>query len=111
MKRTLTLCLTLFAFLAVIAGGPVGAASLDELRASGAIGERYDGYVVVRQSAPGAADVATKVNAERRRIYEQRAAQQKISPAEVGQVYAAQIIRNAPAGTWFLAQDGSWKRK
>jgi hypothetical protein len=111
MKRALTLCLTLVAFLAAVAGGPVRAASLDELRASGAVGERYDGYVVVRNNVSGAADVAAKVNAERRRIYQERATQQKVSASEVGQVYAAQIVRNAPAGTYFQARDGSWKRK
>lgn len=111
MKRTLTLLIAMFAVMAALSAGPAGAASLDELRASGAVGERYDGYVVVRNNVSGAADVAAKVNAERRRIYEQRAAQQKISAAQVGQVYAAQIIANAPAGTWFQAQDGSWKRK
>jgi len=110
MKRAFILCLTVLAMMTAM-GGPVRAASLDELRASGAIGERFDGYVVVRSNVSGAAAIAAKVNAERRRIYEQRAAQQKIPPAQVGQVYAAQIVRNAPAGTYFQAPDGSWKRK
>ena len=111
MIRTLTLFLSLFAVTVSLAGAPAAAASLDELRKSGAIGERYDGYVVVRQNAPGAAAVAAQVNAERRRIYEARAAQQKISPAQVGIVYAPQIFSNAPSGTYFQAQDGSWRRK
>jgi len=111
MMRTLTLCLTLFAFMAMIGSNPVQAASLDQLRANGAIGERYDGFVVVRNNAPGASDIVAKVNAERRRIYQTRAAQQKISAAQVGAVYASQIFGNAPAGTWFQSRDGSWRRK
>lgn len=111
MMRALTLTLTMFAFLALIGSGPVQAASLEELRASGAVGERYDGYAVVRNNAPGAAAVVEQVNAERRRIYQERAAQQNISPAQVGAVYASQIFNNAPPGTWFQSSDGSWRRK
>ena len=111
MMRALTLCLTLFSFLAMVGSGPVQAQPIDEWRAKGVIGERYDGYVVVRKNDEGAASVAIEVNAQRRRIYQQRAAQQKVTPAEVGQVYAAEILRNAPKGTWFQAADGSWRQK
>jgi uncharacterized protein YdbL (DUF1318 family) len=111
MIRARALYLTLFAFMAMIGGGPVQAASLDQLRASGAVGERYDGYVVARKNVPGAAAIVAEVNAKRRRIYEKRAAQQKISAAQVGAVYAAQIFQKAPSGTWFQSKDGSWRRK
>jgi hypothetical protein len=30
---------------------------------------------------------------------------------QIGRVYAAEIFRNAPAGTWFLRDDGQWTRK
>jgi hypothetical protein len=111
MKRALTLCLTLLAFLTMVGSGPVQAQSIDEWRAKGVLGERYDGYVVVRKNEEGAASVALEVNAQRRKIYEQRAKQQKVTPAQVGQVYAAEILRNAPKGTWFQAADGSWRQK
>ena len=111
MMRALTNCLTLFALLALIAGGPAQAASLDELRASGAVGERYDGFVVVRNDVPGAAEIVAKVNDERLRIYKTRALQQKISADKVGVVYASQIFGNAPAGTYFQSKDGNWRRK
>ena len=111
MKRAFILCLTMLAMLTVIGNGPVRAASLDELRASGALGERYDGFVVVRKNVAGAAQVAAEVNAQRRRIYNERAKQQKVNPSQVGQVYAAQILRSAPPGTWFQSANGSWKQK
>ncbi len=88
------------------------AQSLDDLRASGAIGERYDGYVVVRDSgAAGANNVAKKVNAKRRTLYEERAASQGVTPEDVGRVYASQIMQKAPGGTWFLGENGNWRQK
>jgi uncharacterized protein YdbL (DUF1318 family) len=111
MMRSLSLCLTILAVLVSLGGAPAAAASLDELRQSGALGERYDGYVVVRSGGGGAAEVAAQVNAERRRIYETRAKEQGISVDQVGTVYAPQIFSRAPAGTYFQAADGSWSRK
>ena len=88
------------------------AQSLDELRASGAIGERYDGYVVVRDpSAAGAKNVAKEVNAKRKNLYEERAAAEGVTPADIGGVYAGQIIKQAPRGTWFLDASGNWRQK
>ncbi len=105
------LVLTLIMALAVSAPAAM-AQSLDDLRASGAIGERYDGYVVVRDSgAAGAQSVANEVNAKRRSLYEQRAASQGVTPADVGRVYAGQIMQQAPGGTWFLDENGKWRQK
>ena len=88
------------------------AQSLDALRASGAIGERYDGYVEVRDSgAAGAQSVANEINAKRRSLYEQRAASQGVKPEDVGRVYANQIKQKAPGGTWFLDENGNWQQK
>ena len=88
------------------------AQSLDALRASGAIGERYDGLVVVRDpGAAGAQSVANEVNAKRRSLYEQRAASQGVKPEDVGRVYASQIMQKAPGGTWFLGENGTWRQK
>lgn len=90
-------------------GFAAAAQSLDALRASGAVGERFDGYAVARQSS--AAGVVAQVNAQRRQIYEQRAAQQKVPVEQVGRVYAGEIFQNAPAGTHFLDATGKWVRK
>jgi hypothetical protein len=111
MIRPIALFFTAFALMFVLVGAPAQSQSLDDLRKSGAIGERYDGYVVVRSNVGGAATVAANVNAERRRIYEQRAKQQNTSPAQVGAVYAQQIFQGAPSGTWFQDQGGNWRKK
>ena len=88
---------------------PVLAQSLDELRASGAVGERYDGYAQALQSS--AAGVVEQVNAKRRQIYAQRASQEGVSTDQIGRVYARQIFAKAPQGTKFLQENGSWITK
>jgi len=105
------LVLAMSLLLALIAPS-AGAQSLDDLRASGAIGERYDGYVVVRDAkAAGANNVAKEVNAKRRALYEERAAAQGVKPADVGLVYAGQIMKQAPGRTWFQDANGNWRQK
>ena len=82
---------------------------LDDLRASGAVGEAYDGYA--RARAGSAKEFVNDVNAKRKDIYVKRAKKEGVSTAQVGLVYAAQIIKKAPKGTWLLAEDGTWTQK
>jgi len=98
----------------------VGAASafaqsrtLDAPRAAGTVGERYDGYAVVRDAAGAASlrPLVDQVNAERRKVYAERAQKENAAVDQIGRVYAAEIFRSAPAGTWFLKEDGAWTRK
>ncbi len=88
---------------------PVLAQSLDQLRASGAVGERYDGYAEALQSS--AAGVVQQVNAKRRQIYRQTADKEGASVDQIGRVYARQIFAKAPPGTKFLQENGSWIAK
>jgi uncharacterized protein YdbL (DUF1318 family) len=102
-------------FLAAVAlvlglsAAPALAQSLDQLRASGAVGERYDGYAQALQSS--AAGVVQEVNAKRKQIYAQRATQEGVSADQIGRVYAQQIFAKAPRGTRFLQENGSWITK
>ena len=86
---------------------------LDGPRRAGTIGERFDGYAVVRNPAEAVtlAPLVGSVNAERRKIYTERAHAEKVPVDQIGRVYAAEIYRSAPAGTWFLKEDGQWIRK
>lgn len=104
------------AFLALVTGaamvllaGPAFAQSADALRASGAAGERWDGYLEAREASAKAA--VETINAERRKVYAQRAIQQGVSPEEVGKVYAEQIFAGMPAGSWFKQANGQWVQK
>jgi uncharacterized protein YdbL (DUF1318 family) len=85
---------------------------LDAPRAAGQVGERFDGYAVARGSVP--ADIAAlvdKVNKERRDVYAARAASEHVPIEAIGKIYAAEIMKSAPAGTWFLSESGQWSQK
>jgi uncharacterized protein len=90
-----------------------GAPTLDELRKRGVVGERYDGLVVARTEPldSAARALVDSVNSKRRQIYEERAKKQGVSPEQVGKVYALELSKAAPAGTWFLGEDGRWVQK
>ncbi len=92
-----------------LSGPPALAQSLDQLRASGAVGERFDGFAQALQSS--AAGTVDQVNAKRRQIYAERAASEGVSPDQIGRVYAQQIFAKAPPGTRFLQGNGAWITK
>ncbi len=113
---------TIFARLALgllLIGTPVVASHaqdsarlLDAPRAAGQVGERYDGYAVARGSVPPSVNaIITQVNGQRRAVYEERARTQGATADAVGRIYAAEIIRLAPPGTWFLSEAGTWTQK
>jgi len=87
--------------------------TLDAPRSAGTVGERYDGYAVVRDTANAATlgPLVDQVNAERRKLYAQRAAADGVPVDQIGRVYAGEIFKSAPAGTWFLQESGQWTRK
>jgi uncharacterized protein len=110
-----TLSRRAFLGMAVVAGAvtllpAIGhAASLKDLLASGAVGERWDGFV---QSRDGSGqDVVNNVNNKRMGVYQQRAAETGTSVTDVGRIYAKELYDKAPGGTWFLLENGSWVQK
>jgi uncharacterized protein len=105
LLRPLALALAVFAMM----GGAAQAQSLDALRASGAVGESYDGLLVARDSS--VQSYVDQVNAQRRQIYAQRAAAQGIPADQVGRVYAKEIMDDVAPGTWLRKPDGSWVQK
>jgi hypothetical protein len=112
-RRTALTLLSSFVIAVALGGGFVGPAlaqSLEALRASGALGERYDGLVTVRQASSEASRIAAEVNGQRQAIYKQRAVEQGVSADQVGRVYARQLFDQAPKGTWFLTEQG-WVQK
>ncbi len=112
MPRRTFFRLTLLAVATLVlglSGPPALAQSLDQLRASGAVGERFDGYAQALKS--GAAGTVDTVNAKRRRIYADRAAAEGVSADQIGRVYAKQIFAKAPPGTRFLQDNGAWITK
>lgn len=104
-KTALYRCMMIVLVLVVAPVMTASADSLDGLRASGAAGERYDGYA--EALSPSAKATVDQVNAQRKKIYQQRATQQGVSADQIGRVYAEQILNKAPAGTKYLRHDGT----
>lgn len=109
-------CLAAITLLLFLFGGlaPAVAATrpLDPPRAQGIVGERYDGFVVLRTKASDAIKaLVDETNDQRRAVYRKRAKATKTSIEAVGQIYAKEIMKNAPRGTWFLSKSGAWIRK
>ena len=88
---------------------PALAQDWKSLRATGALGERYDGFMVARDSS--AAGVAADVNKQRRDLYIQRASEQGTTVDQVGRIYFQENLSRLPNGTWILLEDGSWVQK
>jgi len=112
--RRTVLVVSLALLLAPIGIGAIAQnRTLDAPRSAGTVGERYDGYAVVRDPGQAAslAPVVDQVNAERRKLYAQRAAADGVPVDQIGRIYAGEIVKSAPAGTWFLQESGQWVKK
>jgi uncharacterized protein len=114
MHRNRLFVAALLTWIAFALAHAADAPTLDELRAGGVVGERYDGTAIVRDEKQ--ADLMVQalldsINAKRREIYEARAQKEGAPAAEVAKVYAREIAAKAPAGTWFLGEDRKWVQK
>jgi len=95
--------------------GPGSTRSIAPQSASNAlatIGERFDGYVVPSYaSAPkSTTDIVAQINARRFALYEERAKEERAPITAVGIIYAEEILKSAPKGTYFLDASGNWHR-
>ena len=81
--------LALFAGAAAVtaAQGP----NADQLRREGRACEQPDGFI--RALSPDAQADVERINAQRRQVYQQRAAQERVDLAAVGVLYAEEIRR------------------
>ena len=89
------------------------AAPLDDAKAAGLIGELPDGYVaaVRPDPSPDIAALVRQINAKRRDVYEDLAAEENVPVAQVGALAAEKIKRQASPGEYFMSPDGTWVSK
>lgn len=110
----LVIGLVLAAALILLPAGDVARAdALDDERAKGSIGERFDGYAAVRDPSASAAarTLVEDINAKRRQLYNQVSTREGTTIEAVGRIYAREIVENVPPGTWILRENGQWARK
>ena len=109
LLRTVAIVLLSLGFLAA----PALAASLDQAKAAGQVGERIDGFLgVVDANAP--ADVRAmvdQINAERQAKYKQIADKQGAPVAAVAQIAGKKLLERTPKGEYILGADGQWRKK
>ena len=107
-RRTIIVGLALALLLPAI---PALAGKLEDLRAAGIVGERFDGFAELRKKgASDAKKFVDQLNAKRRKIYEKDAAKGGATVQDVGQIYAKKIIGKAAKGTWFKNANGQWSQ-
>ena len=111
IRRRLLFACTILPLLSAAAGAR--ALTLDEARARGLVGERPDGYVapVVPDPPPEVRELVERVNAERRRVYEELAAKEGVPVEAVAALTAKKIIRRLPPGAYWMDEQGRWHRK
>ena len=89
------------------------AATLEEAKASGLIGEKQDGYIgLVQTNAP--ADVVAlvaDVNAQRRQRYEQIARENGIDVGQVAKLAFTRAFETTLPGNFVESAPGQWTRK
>ena len=99
--------------LVVIAGPVFGqTAAVDGARATGAIGERFDGYIGV--TSPVSQLVRSQVstiNIRRRSLYSSLAARKGASPQDVGVTAGCTLLARVPVGGSYMLSDGAWRRR
>ena len=98
--------------LAVASGASAQSPIVDQARAQGVAGERYDGYMGL--AAPGSAALRSAIgaiNIQRRSLYSDLAARKGASPQEVGLAAGCQLLARVGAGQAYMLSDGVWRRR
>jgi uncharacterized protein YdbL (DUF1318 family) len=100
--------------IALLAAAPAAAQTpaMDAARATGVVGERYDGYL----GAAGAASAVVRsqvatINIQRRSLYTRFAASKGVSPQDVGITAGCQLLARVGVGEAYVSADGTWRRR
>ena len=102
-------------FLAMLViGAPAMAQTpaVNAARATGTVGERYDGYLGIAAPVSGVvrSQVAT-INIQRRSLYSRLAAAKGVSPQDVGVTAGCELLARVGVGEAYLWTDGTWRRR
>ena len=107
--------LAIAAFIGLFAAVPAAAQMSPTIRAakaSGQVGERYDGYLGMAANAPSAVRREVEgVNIRRRAHYTKLAAAKGVSPQEVGITAGCMTLRSVEVGEPYLLADNIWRRR
>jgi len=86
--------------------------AVDAARASGQVGERYDGFLGIAGAVPAAVrSQVAAINIQRRTLYSNLAASKRVSPQDVGITAGCQLLTRVGVGESYMLSDGSWRRR
>lgn len=105
---------TAFAAIALAVAGSASAQTpiVDQARAQGTVGERYDGYMgIVGAGSPALRSAVGAINIKRRSLYSSLAANKGATPQEVGLTAGCQLLARVAVGQAYLLSDGVWRRR
>ena len=93
--------------------GPALAASLDQAKAAGEVGEKIDGFlgVVDANASSDVRAMVDQINAERLAKYAQIAKKQGTPTDAVAKIAGQKLIERTPKGQYVLGADGKWRKK
>ena len=103
-----------FLLLALCLATPAAAQTpaVDAARASGAVGERYDGYLGVAGVVPATVrSQVARINIQRRSLYSRLAASKGASPQDVGITAGCALLARVGTGEAYMLADGTWRRR
>jgi hypothetical protein len=100
--------------VALVLAAPAAAQTpaVDAARASGAVGERYDGYLgVAAVVSPAVRSQVSRINIQRRTLYSNLASSRGASPQDVGITAGCQLLGRVQVGESYMLADGQWRRR
>lgn len=98
--------------LGLSAGVSAQTPAVDQARAAGVIGERYDGYLgIVSGGSQALRSQVASINIRRRTLYSRLAAEKGASPQDVGITAGCQLLARVGVGQAYLLPNEGWRRR
>ena len=97
--------------LALVAwAAPAAASALGDAKASGQVGERYDGYLGVVKSSVAGKALAADINVKRKAHYSKIAAKNGATVETTAAVAGSKLVKSASSGQYVMPAAGaSWR--
>ena len=100
-------------FALALCPGPAAAQdAVIAARASGVVGERYDGYLgAVGPLPPSLRSKVGAINIKRRALFSDLASRRGVTAQDVGVAAACALLARVAVGEVYLLSEGQWRRR
>ena len=98
--------------LALLAGPAAAQDAVIAARASGIVGERYDGYLGAAAAlSPSLRTQVGVINIKRRALFSDLASRRGVTAGDVGVAAACTLLARVTVGEVYLLTEGQWRRR